>query len=62
MISEAEIRLSTDQLKLCFCLLSELASVIPETSETSFELDSGIESADGSINVPPSKSKPSNPY
>lgn len=55
MISEAEIRLNTDQLKLCFCLLSELASVIPEVSEISFELDSGIESADGSINVPPCK-------
>ncbi|CAH1404327.1 unnamed protein product [Nezara viridula] len=55
MISEAEIRLSTDQLKLCFSLLSELASVIPETPEASFELDSGIESADGSINVPPFK-------
>ncbi|XP_014293923.1 intermembrane lipid transfer protein VPS13B [Halyomorpha halys] len=51
MISEAEIRLSTDQLKLCFCLLSELACVIPETAETSFDLDSGIESADGSINL-----------
>lgn len=55
MESEADIKLSTDQFKLWLNLLSELNSVLPEPSDTSLDLDSGIESIEGSLNLSFSK-------
>lgn len=50
METEADFKLSTDEFKLGLTLMTELNCVLPEAAE-SFEMDSGIESGDGSLSA-----------